>query len=54
MRTHIGQLGVGTLRRGEWYRLSDDEVKYMSEPAWELDLIRKRRRELRKARQNKN
>ena len=53
MRTHIGQLGVGTLRRGEWYRLTDEEVKYMSEPAWELDVIRKRRRELRKARQQR-
>jgi 23S rRNA pseudouridine2605 synthase len=47
MRTHIGQLGVGTLRRGEWYRLSDEEVAYMSEQAWELDLIRRRRRQLR-------
>ncbi|MFW5748660.1 MAG: pseudouridine synthase [Chloroflexota bacterium] len=50
MRTHIGQLGIGTLRRGEWYRLSDEEVKYMSEPAWELEVIRKRRRILREQR----
>lgn len=47
MRTHIGQLGIGTLRRGEWYKLTDEEVMYMSEPAWELDVIRKRRRALR-------
>lgn len=53
MRTHIGQLGVGTLRRGEWYKLSDEEVKYMSEPAWELELIRKRRRILREQKRQK-
>jgi 23S rRNA pseudouridine2605 synthase len=47
MRTHIGQLGVGTLRRGEWYRLDDEEVAAMKEPAWELEMIRKRRRILR-------
>lgn len=47
MRTHIGKLGLGTLRRGEWYRLDDDEVAALQEPAWELDLIRKRRRALR-------
>lgn len=53
MRTHIGQLGVGTLRRGEWYQLSDVEVSFMSEPAWELDLIRKRRRMLREQKRRK-
>ena len=47
MRTHIGKLGLGTLRRGEWYRLDDDEVAALQEPAWELELIRKRRRALR-------
>ncbi len=52
MRTHIGMLGVGTLRRGEWYRLSDEEVKYMSEVAWELDIIRRRRRRLREQKRN--
>lgn len=50
MRTHIGQLGVGTLRRGEWYRLDDEEIAAMQEPAWELDLIRRRRRRLRQER----
>lgn len=53
MRTHIGQLGVGTLRRGEWYRLGDEEVQYMSQPAWELELIRKRRRILREQKRRK-
>ena len=53
MRTHIGQLGVGTLRRGEWYKLSDEEVHYMAQPSWELDLIRKRRRKLQAERRKK-
>ncbi len=53
MRTHIGQLGVGTLRRGEWYKLSAEEVKFMSEPAWELEIIQKRRRILREERRKK-
>jgi len=50
MRTHIGQLGLGTLRRGEWYRLDEEEVEAMSVQAWELDAIRKRRRILREQR----
>lgn len=54
MRTHIGQLGVGTLRRGEWYKLGDEEVHYMQQPAWELDMIRRRRRDLKSKRRNKN
>ena len=53
MRTHIGQLGVGTLRRGEWYKLSEEEVAFLQEPAWELDLIRQRRQRNKKRRQNK-
>ncbi len=53
MRTHIGQLGVGTLRRGEWYKLTDEEVAFMSQPAWELEIIRKRRRILREQRRGK-
>lgn len=47
MRTHIGQLGLGTLRRGEWYKLEKEEIEAMQTPAWELELIRKRRRILR-------
>lgn len=50
MRTHIGQLGVGTLRRGEWYRLSDEEVRYMQVPAPELETIQKRRSQLKRQR----
>lgn len=50
MRTHIGQLGLGTLRRSEWYRLDDEEVAAMSMPAWELESIRKRRKQLKRKR----
>jgi pseudouridine synthase len=53
MRTHIGQLGVGTLRRGEWYQLSDEEVHYMSQPAPEMEAIQRRRRDLRRKRREK-
>jgi pseudouridine synthase len=53
MRTHIGQLGLGTLRRGEWYRLGDEEVAALQTPAWELEIIRKRRRILRENRRTK-
>ena len=45
-RTHIGQLGLGTLRRGEWYELEEAEVAAMSEPAWELDLIKRRQKKV--------
>jgi pseudouridine synthase len=53
MRTHIGQLGIGTLRRGEWYRLDEEEIAAMQIPAWELEVIRKRRRILRQQRGSK-
>jgi len=53
VRTHIGELGLGTLKRGEWYRLSDEEVMYMSQPSWELELIRKRKRMLRQQKRKK-
>jgi len=39
-------LGIGTLRRGEWYRLEEEEIAALQEPAWELEFIRKRRRKL--------
>ncbi len=45
LRTHIGQLGLGTLRKGAWYQLDEDEVTAMSLPARELSAIRRRRRE---------
>jgi pseudouridine synthase len=54
MRTHIGELGVGTLRRGEWYKLSEEEVAHMQRPAWELDAIRQRRRQLKQRRRSKH
>lgn len=52
VRTQIGQLGLGTLRKGAWYQLDDDEVVAMLTPAAELNMIRKRRRE-RKQKQRK-
>ena len=45
VRTHIGQLGLGTLRKGAWYQLDEDEIQAMMTPAPELRAIRKRRRE---------
>jgi 23S rRNA pseudouridine2605 synthase len=53
MRTHIGRLGLGTLRRGEWYKLGQDEFEAMLLPAWELETIRNRRRILRQEREKK-
>ena len=44
VRTHIGQLGLGTLRKGAWYQLSDDEIDYMLQPAPALATIRRTRR----------
>lgn len=54
MRTHIGQLGLGTLRRGEWYRLQGIEIEAMSIQAPEMDFIRRRRRQLRRNRRSSN
>ena len=45
VRTHIGQLGLGTLRKGAWYQLDEDEVSAMQTPAVELSAIRSKRRE---------
>ncbi|MCA9913474.1 MAG: rRNA pseudouridine synthase [Anaerolineae bacterium] len=42
VRTHIGQLGLGTLKRGGWYRLSEEEVAFMLEPAEEVKFIRRK------------
>jgi pseudouridine synthase len=42
VRTHIGQLGLGTLRRGAWYRLEKDEVEAMLIPAEEVKFIRRK------------
>ena len=50
VRTHIGQLGLGTLRKGAWYQLDDDEIQALQTPARELaDIRRARRRRKRKA-----
>jgi len=45
VRTHIGRLGLGTLRKGAWYQLDEREIQAMMTPAAELSAIRKRRRE---------
>ena len=45
VRTHIGQLGLGTLRKGAWYQLDDTEVQALQTPAPELNAIRRARRE---------
>lgn len=42
VRTHIGKLGLGTLKRGMWYRLSEEEVAAMLEPADEVKFIRRK------------
>lgn len=45
VRTHIGKLGLGTLRKGAWYQLDQSEVDAMMTPASELAAIRRKRRE---------
>lgn len=45
VRTHIGQLGLGTLRKGAWYQLDEDEIQALQTPAPELYDIRRARRE---------
>ena len=45
VRTHIGQLGLGTLRKGAWYQLDEDETQALQTPARELADIRRARRE---------
>lgn len=42
VRTHIGQLGLGTLKRGMWYRLDKEEVEAMLIPADEVKFIRRK------------
>ena len=48
VRTHIGQLGLGTLRKGAWYQLDDFEVGVLMTPDDELKEIRRKRRERKK------
>ena len=45
VRTHIGQLGLGTLRKGAWYQLDEDEVAAMRMQAPEIAEIRRIRRD---------
>jgi pseudouridine synthase len=47
VRTQIGQLGLGTLRKGEWYELSPEEVAAMQMPADEVKYLRRKRRIIR-------
>lgn len=42
VRTHIGKLGLGTLKRGAWYRLESEEVEAMMIPAEEVKFIRRK------------
>jgi pseudouridine synthase len=42
VRTHIGKLGLGTLKRGTWYRLGEEEVEAMQMPADEVKFIRRK------------
>ncbi len=50
MRTHIGMLNIGTLRRGEWVDLAPEDVEALSTPVSDLSYIRKLRRENREKR----
>ncbi len=51
VRTHIGQLGLGTLRKGAWYQLEASEVAALMTPSKELAAIRKKRRERKQRKQ---
>jgi pseudouridine synthase len=44
VRTHIGQLGLGTLVKGAWYQLTEAEVAAMLMPAEELQFIKRKKR----------
>lgn len=44
VRTHIGQLGLGTLSKGAWYELDETEVQFMQQPAEEVKFIRRKNR----------
>lgn len=48
VRTHIGMLGLGKLKRGEWIELNKLQIQELQTPAPELDLIKKRRKLLRR------
>jgi len=44
VRTNIGQLGLGTLKKGAWYRLDEAEVEAMLMPAEEVRYLRRKKR----------
>ncbi|MCA9883275.1 MAG: rRNA pseudouridine synthase [Anaerolineae bacterium] len=49
VRTHIGQLGLGTLKKGTYYELGEEEVAAMKLPAEEVKYIRRKNRRQRPA-----
>jgi pseudouridine synthase len=51
VRTHIGQLGLGTLKKGAYYELEDAEVDAMTLPAEEVKYMRRKNRKQRPARE---
>lgn len=50
MRTHIGSLNVGTLRRGEWLDLTEEDVQALQVPVSDISYIRRLRKEQRQQR----
>ncbi|QPC80677.1 rRNA pseudouridine synthase [Phototrophicus methaneseepsis] len=52
VRTHIGQLGLGTLKKGAYYELEDEEVQAMKIPAEEVKYMRRKNRRPRPPRDN--
>lgn len=44
IRTHIGRLGLGTLKQGEWRKLTETDLTAMQTPAEALRFIRERQR----------
>nr|MCU0475335.1 rRNA pseudouridine synthase [Anaerolineae bacterium] len=44
VRTHIGQLGIGTLRKGEWVELTGEDLKLLTTPHSESTYIDKLKR----------
>ncbi|HRL14267.1 MAG TPA: pseudouridine synthase, partial [Aggregatilineales bacterium] len=50
VRTHIGMLAVGTLKRGEWIELGEEDVQAMQTQVSDLSYIRKLRKEAREKR----
>nr|MCU0480589.1 pseudouridine synthase [Anaerolineae bacterium] len=53
VRTHIGQLDLGRLKRGEWMEMGALEIEAMKTPAPELVYIKNRKKSLRDIRKPK-